>query len=184
MKSSWPWVLGSAVLLGGSLVSISVFDVSLSHLWTKPEDPVPTKNEPPPHQSCMTDSLKNLQDDLRRIHEHLRQVPSEPLPQRNSVLTITPGELATRMRSLGAEASDVFKRDYRGHELTWSARLVDVSNNDGLFHTSDGESFWARFDGSNARDLASVPIDLTVDIQVTLDLWYIDMLYVTDCRLP
>jgi hypothetical protein len=184
MKRSWPWVLGSAVLLGGSLVSVTVFDVNLSDLWTKPEVPEPTKNEPPPGLSYTTDSLKNLQDDLRRIHEHLQQVPPEPLPERNSVLTITPGELATRMRSLGAKAPDVFKRDYRGHELTWSAQLVDISNNDGLFRTSDGESFWARFDESNARDLASAPIGSTVDIEVVLDLWYIDMLYVTDCRLP
>jgi hypothetical protein len=160
-----------------------VFDVNLSDLWAKREEPEPTKYQPPPDQTYMADSLKNLQDDLRRIHEHLQQVPPEPLPERNSVLTITPGELATRMRSLGAEASDVFKRDYRGHELSWSAQLLNVANDDGLFRTPDGESFWARFGESSARDLASVPIGSTVDIQVTLDLWYSDMLYVTDCRL-
>jgi hypothetical protein len=184
MKRSWPWVLGSAVLLSGSLVSVTVFDVNLSDVWIKPEETEATKNDPPPDLSNMTDSLRHLQDDLRRIHKHLEQVPPEPLPERNSVLTITPGELAKRMRGLGGEASDVFKRDYRGHELTWSAQLVDVSNNDGLFRTSDGESFWARFEQSNARNLALVPIGSTIDIQVTLDLWYIDMLYVTDCRLP
>ncbi len=181
MKKSLLFV--SLAFLGVSVVSIKVFDVNLSHLWTKPESREPTKNEPPPDQFHVADSLKELQDELRRIHEHLQRIPQEPLPHRDSVLTATPRELATRMRNLGAEAPDVFKRDYRGHELTWSSRLVNVSNNDGLFRTTDGESFWARFDESNARDLGSVPIGSTVRIQVTLDLWYRGMLYVTRCRL-